>query len=151
MAEKEKKSGRREAIRVRRRIETVPSTAPPWTGPFKAICSECYDEFFITPKEGVETLTCPNCDHPAKAPSQEFLRKLGHLKRLERKKLTLALVFFGIMFLLGLVWLFLMVNEPAYIGAAGMHYGFVAALILCFVLVIYFGAGYEGSRHDVYF
>lgn len=96
-------------------------------------------------------MTCPSCDHGAKAPTEEFLRKLGHYKRIERKNLTLAVTFFGIMFLLGLVWLFLMVNEAAYLGNATMHYAFVGALIFCFVLVIYFGALYEGSKYDVYF
>jgi len=151
MPRKEKKPDRKRAIRVRKRREFIPSAEPPWTAPFKVVCSECYDEFVVTPKEGVETMTCPSCDHGAKAPSEEFLRKLGHYKRAERKKLILAIAFFGIMFILGLVWLFLMVNEAAYLGNRTMHYSFAAALALCFVLIIYFAAGYESRKYDVYF
>jgi hypothetical protein len=151
MAEKEIKPSKKRAARVRKRRETIPSTAPTWTAPFKVICSECYDEFVVTPKEGIEGMTCPSCDHGAKAPSEEFLRKLGHYKRLERKKLILAIAFFAVMFLLGLLWLFLMVNEAAYIGNTAMHYALLGAVVLCFVLVIYFAAGYESSKYDVYF
>jgi hypothetical protein len=110
MAQEEKKPGEKRAVKVRRRREFVPTAAPPWTGPFTVICSECYEEFVVTPREGVESVTCPLCDHGSKAPTEEFLRKLGQRKRVERKKLILALAFFGIMFLLGLVWLFLMIN-----------------------------------------
>lgn len=143
-----KKSGRRVPAR-RRRDFIPPSVTAKWV-PFKAICSECYEEFVVTPKPGLETIVCPECDHGAKAPSEEFLRKWTHQRKQENKKLIIALAAFGAIFVLGLVWMLLMVN-PNYKEETGMHYAFVGIMIVLTVVVLYFGGTYEGSRHEAYF
>ncbi len=142
-----KKAGRAPA---RRRRDYVPAGVSAKWVPFKAICSECYEEFVVTPRPGLENIVCPECDHGTKAPSEEFMRKWTHLKKQETKKLIIALIAFGIIFVLGLVWMFLMVN-PEYKEKTGMHYGFLGVMIVLTAVVLYFGGTYEGSRHETYF
>jgi len=143
-----KKSGKRPPVK-RRRDHVPVGVSAKWT-PFKAICSECYEEFVVTPKPNLENIVCPECDHGAKAPSEEFMRKWTHLKKQENKKLIIALIAFGAIFILGLVWMFLMVN-PTYKENGGMHYAFLGLTIVLTVLVLYFGGSYEGNRHEAYF
>ncbi|MFH1415123.1 MAG: hypothetical protein ABIH89_03445, partial [Elusimicrobiota bacterium] len=84
MTEKKSKSGRTQSIKIQKRSKkTLTLAATPWQKPFRIICSECYEEFVVTPKDGVNAILCPECDHGAKAPSDEFLRKLGYHKQRE--------------------------------------------------------------------
>jgi hypothetical protein len=143
-----KKSGRKAPAR-RRRDFIPPTVAAKWA-PFKAICSECYEEFVVIPKPDLETIVCPECDHGAKAPSEEFLRKWTFHKKQESKKLIIAIIAFGIIFVLGLVWLLLMVN-PTYKDSQEMHYAFLGIMIVMAAVVLYFGGTYEGNRYEAYF
>lgn len=143
-----KKSGRAPAVR-RRRDFIPPSVTAKWA-PFRAICSECYEEFVVTPKPGLENIVCPECDHGAKAPSEEFMRKWTHHKKQENKKLLIAVAAFGAIVILGLVWMLLMVN-PTYKEETGMHYAFVGIMIVLAAIVLYFGGTYEGNRYETYF
>ena len=143
-----KKSGR--TPKVRRRRDHVPSTVQAKWAPFKAICSECYEEFTVTPKPGLETIVCPECDHGAKAPSEEFMRKWTHHKAQESKKLIIAAIALSIMIILGLTWMFIMVN-PENKEEEAMHYAFLFVMIVLTVIVLYFGGTYESNRYEAYF
>jgi hypothetical protein len=142
-----KKSGKPPARR--RRDFIPPSVTAKWL-PFRAICSECYEEFVVDPKPGLNTIVCPECDHGAKAPSEEFMRKWTHHKKQENKKLLVALIAFSAIVVLGLVWLLLMVN-PEYKEETGLHYAFVGLMVVLAALVLYFGGSYESNRYEAYF
>jgi hypothetical protein len=142
-----KKAGRAPA---RRRRDFIPPGVQAKWVPFKAICSECYEEFVVVPKPGLDTIVCPECDHGSKAPSEEFMRKWTHHKGQENKKLIIAIAAFSTIIILGLVWMFLMVN-PAYKEETGMHYAFVGIMVVLAVIVLYFGGTYEGRRYEAYF
>ena len=141
---------RKGAAVKRRRRDHVPSSVQAKWEPVKVICSECYEEFVVTPRPGLENVVCPECDHGAKAPSEEFMRKWTHLKKQENKKLIIAIIAFGLIFILGLTWMFLMVN-PEYKEETGMHYAFLGIIIVLTFITLYFGGSYEGNRYEAYF
>ncbi|MFH1421212.1 MAG: hypothetical protein ABIH42_00625, partial [Planctomycetota bacterium] len=114
-------------------------------------CSECYEEFVVTPKDGVNAILCPECDHGAKAPSDEFLRKLGYHKQRESKKLIFAIVFFSLMLITSFVWILMLVNEPYDFELEGIYYVLPALMVIFMGVVIYFSVEYEGNRYEVYF
>ncbi len=143
-----KKSGRRPSARKREYARVV---VPLSRAPLKIICSECYEEFTLDPKEDLETIVCPECDHGASAPSEEFLRKWTKAKKVARKKLIVAFVAFGLLFILGLVWMLLQVNPGNFVDNDGMNYSFFGAVILLTGIFLYFGGTYEASRVEAYF
>ena len=134
----------------RRRKGFIPAGVTAKWVSFEAICSECYETFVVDPKPGLGSIVCPECDHGAKAPSEEFMRKWTHVKSIENKKLLIALGAFTGMFLLSLVWMLLMVN-PEYKDNTGMHYVFIGIDVILAAVTLYFAAGYEGNRYEVYF
>lgn len=144
------KTVRKTGVARRTKRTLVPSGVKAKWSPFEAICSECYEKFVVEPKPGLESIVCPECDHGAKAPSEEFMRKWTHLKNIENKKLLIAIAAFAGIFLLSLVWMLLMVN-PEYKESTGMHYAFLGIDIILAAVTVYFAAGYEGNRYEAYF
>ena len=141
-----RKSGRKSSVKRKKYVAAEVSREP-----FIAICSECYGEFVLNPRPDVQNIVCPDCDHGATAPSEEFLKKWTQVKKMSRKKLIISLVALGVLFLLGLIWMMLQINPLNFVDNDGMNYAFLFGAIVATGVFFYFGGTYEASRHEIYF
>ncbi len=117
------------------------------------ICSECYEEFFLSASQMKETVTCPECLHVGKKPQEDFLNTVHLHKGGERKSLLLA---GGLALILGLATAALIYVRSPYsqIGAETQgQYGMIlgGAVVLLVLAGIWLAIRYERNRWEVYF
>ncbi|TET35559.1 MAG: hypothetical protein E3J72_10435 [Planctomycetota bacterium] len=132
------------------RMKGKPDIGATGPRPFPIICIECYEEFIIDPGRDTKVVHCPECDHPAKMPEEEFLEKWTIYKRSERNRLIGAVVSFAFMAVLGVIWVLLLAKpENAKKGALNMV--FPAFMLISFMVGVFFSIIYERGRHEAYF
>ncbi|MBI4583782.1 MAG: hypothetical protein HY717_07145 [Planctomycetes bacterium] len=117
------------------------------------ICSECYEEFFLSASQMKETVTCPECLHVGKKPQEDFLKTVHLHKGGERKSLFLA---GGLALILGLVTAALIYIRSPYSGLdaeAQGQYGMIlgGTAVLLVLAGIWLAVRYERNRWEVYF
>jgi hypothetical protein len=132
------------------RMKGKPDIGATGPKPFPVICIECYEEFIADPGRDAKVIHCPECDHPAKMPEEEFLEKWTIYKRAERNRLIGAIVSFTFMAILAVIWVLLLAKpENAKKGALNMV--FPAFMLISFMVGVFFAIIYERGRHEAYF
>jgi hypothetical protein len=116
------------------------------------ICRECHEEWTadIDAARAQDTITCPVCEHRARAPSDDILHQIKLYKGMETRNLKLAIGSVVVSIVSYLMWLVL-THDDRNAADAAIFYGPMALSIIALFATIFFAAKYERSRWETYF
>jgi len=126
-------------------------------GSLTFVCSECYEEFLLSPNYSEEVVSCPECLHVGKRPDDSFLRTVNVHKAGEKKWLAMAIVCAALLCLglLALLW----VRSPYFVGdptvsrdtVSMLTFGLLAGAGILTLVLAWLIVRFEGNRWEVYF
>ncbi|GIW72602.1 MAG: hypothetical protein KatS3mg102_2144 [Planctomycetota bacterium] len=140
-------SGRTSARRSARAAIVAPGG-----GTIRIVCRECHEDWVVDMDAAreQEMLTCPVCEHRARAPSDDILHQIKLYKGMEQRNLTLAIASTLVGLFSAGFWLVL-THNPANAREPAIFYGPLALAGIALIATLVFAARYERSKWETYF